>query len=561
MRTLHRRLLRESRAARGHLVVAVLLGTGTAAAVVAQALLLAHVVAGAFLEGRGLGEMRGAIIGLVAASVVRGGLGWGYEVAGHLGAARVMSDLRARLVEHVLRARPGGLDGARSGEVATAAVQGVDALEAYFGRYVPQMALAALVPVGALVVVAGLDPVSAAILAVTLPLVVVFMILIGRAAERAARRRHRALEAFGGRFLDVVRGLPALRAANRAEAQADVLEEAGDRFRAETMGTLRVAFLSALVLELAASLGVAVVAVSIGVRLVGGDMALEAGLAVLVLAPELYHPLRQLGSQFHASADGLAAAERIHGVLDLPAVVTRPDAPVPAPDPARHAVRLEGVTVRHPGRPRPALHGVDMELAPGEHVALTGPSGAGKSTVAAMLLRLADPTEGRVSVGGVDLRATDPADWRRRIAWVGQRPALLRGTVEDNVRMGDRDAPVRRVRDALAAAGVLHEVDALPQGVATVVGEGGRALSAGQAQRVALARAFLRRASLVVLDEPTASLDPATAELVADAIDRLAEGRTVLVVTHSAALAARAGRLVRLEGGRVAAPSPVAVAT
>ncbi|MGD9572571.1 MAG: thiol reductant ABC exporter subunit CydD [Thermoleophilia bacterium] len=556
----HARLVREARGARGHLVAAVLMGVGTAVAVVVQALMIAELVAGAFLDGRGLGDMRGELIALVAASLARGLLGWGYEVAGHVGAARVMGDLRLRMVRHVLRARPGGLDGARSGDLAASAVQGVDALEAYFGRYVPQMALAALVPAGALVVVAGLDPVSAAILGVTLPLVVVFMILIGRAAERAARRRHRALQAFGGRFLDVVRGLPALRAANRAEVQADVLEEAGDRFRRDTMATLRIAFLSALVLELAAALGVAVVAVSIGVRLVDGSMELAAGLAVLVLAPELYLPLRQLGTQFHASADGLAAAERIHEVLDLPPAVVLPGEPVPAPDPADVPVVLEGVVLRHPTRPQPALDGLDLTLRPGEFVALTGPSGAGKSTAVALLLRLADPEAGRVRAGAVDLRDVDPAEWRRRVTWVPQRPSLLRGTIEDNVRMGDRGASPEAVRRALADAAVLGDVERLPDGLATVVGEGGRALSAGQAQRVALARAFLRPAPLVVLDEPTAALDPATAAVVGGAIGRLARGRTLLVVTHSGDLAARAGRVVRMEAGAVAAADPAGVA-
>lgn len=558
MKPLHRRLLRESAAARGHMVVAVLLGVGTAAAIVAQALLLADIVVGAFLQGEGLAELRWPIAGLVAASAARGLLGWGYEVAGHLGAARVMSSLRTRLVDHVLRARPAGLDGARSGDVATSAVQGVDSLEAYFGRYVPQMALSAIVPVGALAVVAGLDVTSAVILGLTLPLVPVFMVLIGRSAERAARRRHRSLEAFGGRFLDVVRGMPALRAANRAEAQAEVLEQAGDRFRRESMATLRIAFLSALVLELAATLGVALVAVTIGVRLVEGGMQLQAGLAVLVLAPELYQPLRQLGAQFHASADGLAAAERVHAVLDLPPTVAAPADPVPAPDPSRAPLRMEGVWFRHESRPAAVLRGVELELSPGEHVALVGPSGAGKTTVAALLLRLADPESGRIAVGGVDLAEVDPADWRRRVTWVPQRPALLAGTVEDNVRMGDVTAGPADVRRALADAGTLEVVEALPEGVATRVGEGGRGLSAGQAQRIALARAFLRPAPLVILDEPTASLDPASAAVVADAIGRLARRRTVLVITHAAGLAERADRVVHMRGGVVEAPAVAA---
>jgi len=562
VRPLHRRLLRESAAARRHLALAVALGAGTAAAIIAQATLLARVVVGAFLEGQGLVDLRWEIAGLVAASLARGAMAWGYEVAGHVGAARVMSALRTGLVEHVLRARPGGLDGVRSGELATAAVQGVDALEAYFARYVPQMALSVLVPLAILGWIVPLDAASALLLAVTLPLVPVFMVLVGRAAARSADRRVGALQAFGGRFLDVVRGLPTLRAHNRAEAQGAALRLAGERFRSETMATLRVAFLSALVLELAATLGVALVAVTVGVRLVDGGIGLQAGLVVLVLAPELYHPLRQLGAQYHASADGLAAAERVHGALDLPPALSTPARPVELPDPRAAPVRLEGVWLSYPTRPEPALRSVDLELRPGEHVALVGPSGAGKSTVAALLVRLADPDRGRVSVGGVDLREADAAAWRRQVAWVPQRPSIVAGTVSENVRMGDREAAPERVREALRDAGALGFVDALPSGVETPVGEGGHVLSAGQARRVALARAFLRDAPLVVLDEPTADLDPETAAAVADAVGRLGAGRTLLVVTHRPALAARADRVVRMAGGRVesSAARPAAVA-
>lgn len=551
MKPLHRRLLRASGAARWHMVAAVVLGVATAATVIAQALLLAYVVAAVFIDDASLGEVRGALIALALVALARGCFAWGFEMAGHVGAVRVMSAMRVGLVEHLLRGRPAAIGDGTSGELATAAVQGVDALEAYFGRYVPQMALSLLVPIAVLVCVIPLDPMSAVIMAVTLPLIPVFMILVGKAAQASARSRFGAMQALGGRFADVVRGLPTLRAHGRAEAQSATLAVAGERYRRETMATLRVAFLSALVLELAATLSVALVAVTVGVRLAAGGMALQAGLAVLILAPELYAPLRQLGVQFHASADGLAAAERIHEVLDQPPLIHANEDPHELPDPAAAVVRLEGVGFVYPGRDVPVLRDVDLELIPGERVALVGASGAGKSTLLGMLMRLADPTVGRVTVGGVDLRDGDASEWRRRVAWVSQRPRLIAGTVADNVRMGDPTASDQRVWSALRDASAETLVAALPQGLATRVGDGGSPLSAGESQRIALARAFLRAAPLVLLDEPTASLDPEGAAVVAEAIERLSEGRTVVLAVHRLSLALRADRVVVLEEGRV----------
>ena len=551
MHPVHRRLLRASGAARWHMLAAVALGVATAAAVIAQALLLARIVAGVFIDGDSPAEIRGPLVALALVSVARGLLAWGYEVAGHIGAVRVMSALRGGLVAHVLRNRPVSVEAETSGEIATAAVQGVDALEAYFGRYVPQMALSALVPLAVLACVVPLDLTSAIIMAVTLPLIPVFMVLVGRAAEASARSRFDALQALAGRFADAVAGLSTLRAHGRAHTTAESLGRAGDRYRRETMATLRVAFLSALVLELAATLGVALVAVTIGVRLAGGGMELQAGLAVLILAPELYAPLRQLGVQFHASADGMAAAERILGVLDEPALLTAAPDPRHLPDPALAPIRLEAVSFAYPAREVPVLRDVELTLMPGERVALVGASGAGKSTLLALLMRLADPTGGRVSVGGVDLREGDPAAWRGRVAWVSQRPRLIAGSIADNVRMGDPGASDERVLEALRAANADGVVAALPEGVATRVGEGGARLSAGEAQRVALARAFLRDAPLVLLDEPTANLDPESAALVGAAIERLSMGRTVVLAAHRLSLALGADRVVVLGEGRI----------
>jgi len=544
-----RRLLKASRAARAHLTWAVGLGCGTAVTIVAQAALLAAVVERALLGGASLHDVRAELLALVAVVVARAVLSAGFEISGRLGAARAMSELRRRLVDHLLRVRPGGPRNARTGELAAAAVQGIDALESYFARYLPQLVLAALAPPAIVVYLAFHDPPAAAVLAVTLPLIPLFMVLIGRSAQDRTRARWRSLALLSGHFLDVVRGLDTLRAHDRAHAQVATIAAVGDRFRTDTMGTLRVAFLSALVLELVAMMGTALVAATVGVQLVSGSLDLTAGLTVLLLAPELYAPLRQLGAQFHASADGLAAAERIFEILEAPPALTAGRCRRGAPDPGRAPVCLEAVSFAYPERAGLVLDDVDLELRPGEHVALVGPSGLGKSTVAALLVRLADPTAGRVSCGGVDLRDVDAAEWRRRIAWVPQRPTIFAGSVADNIRLGVPDAAIAHVRAAARAANALDFVAALPDGLETAIGEGGMPLSAGEAQRIALARAFLRDAPLLVLDEPTAHLDPPAAEAVADAVQRLSAGCTSLLIAHHAALAMRADRVVTIEGG------------
>jgi ATP-binding cassette subfamily C protein CydD len=396
-----------------------------------------------------------------------------------------------------------------------------------------------------------IDLTSALLMLVTLPLVPVFMWLIGRYTEERTRERWLALRLLSGHFLDVVRGLPTLRALNRSRAEAERIGEVGERYRRATMATLRVGFLSGSVLELAATLGVALVAVTVGVRLVGGGLGLQAGLTVLVLAPELYLPLRQLGAQFHASADGIAVAERILALAEAPAEVGSAGTLL-ATSPAVASVRFERVSFGYPSRPGLVLDELDLELRPGETVALVGESGTGKSTVASLLLRLAEPTAGRVTVGGADLALCDTKAWRRRLAWVPQHPTIFRGTVADNIRLGSAQASDEDVRVAAGLAGADEFVRALPGGYETLVGDGGRPLSAGERRRVALARAFLRNAPLVVLDEPTADLDLRSAELVGRAVERLCHGRTVLLIAHRPQLASRADRIVVLADGRAA---------
>jgi thiol reductant ABC exporter CydD subunit len=548
------RLVRRSRAVRPLLVVDAVLGIVVALLVLAQAVLLARVAARAF-DGASLPDVTWPLVLLAAVVVARSGGAWAFEVVGRRAAGDVISQLRLELVESRLRSRPTALDDAQSAEVATAAVAGVDALETTFARYLPQVVLAVVVPIAVLVVVASIDLVAAGVMLVTLPLVPVFMWLVGRYTEQRARDRWQALALLSNHFLDVVRGLPTLRAFNRGQAQVGRIAEVSDEYRRTTMGTLRIAFLSGAVLELAATLGIALVAVVVGVRLVDGRIEFEPALTVLVLAPELYLPLRNLAAQFHASADGAAVAERM---LDLSEVEEVVAGRAPAPDPALVPIVFERVSFVYPSRDADVLTEFDLELRAGETVALVGASGVGKSTVLSLLLGFLRPDAGRILAGDVDLAGVDPAAWRRRIAYVPQRPTLFHGTVADNIRLGQPEADHDAVCRAAKLAGAHDFVSALPEGYETAVGEAARQLSTGERRRIALARAFLRDAPLVLLDEPTADLDPARVALVSAAIERLRPGRTVLLVAHRPEVASQADRVVRLADGRVATELEVA---
>jgi ATP-binding cassette subfamily C protein CydCD len=535
------RLVRYARATRFFLAAVVALGLVGAGLVVAQATLIAEVVVGAFQRGLTAGELGTPLVLLTAVAVGRGLVAWLTGLAAHRASAAVKSELRGRLLARTAALGPAWLDGQRTGSLVNLATRGVDALDDYFARYLPQLGLAVVVPVAVLARIVTGDWVSAAIIVGTLPLIPLFMALIGWATQAHTERQWRLLSRLSGHFLDVVAGLPTLKVFGRAKAQAESIRRITDEYRRATLRTLRIAFLSSFALELLSTLSVALVAVTIGMRLVHGEMDLYTGLVVLILAPEAYLPLRQVGTQYHAAAEGLAAAEEVFATLEepLPEAGTRPV-------PADTTITFQDVAVRYPGRTEDAVGAVSLTVEPGAVVALTGPSGAGKSTLLRVLLGFARPSRGRVSVGGVDLAEIDPEAWRSRIAWVPQRPHLYAVSVAENVRLARPEAADTEVRRALADAGALAFVEALPEGIGTVLGEDGAGLSAGQRQRIALARAFLADRPVLLLDEPTAALDGATEAEITEAVRRLSAGRTVVLVVHRPALLSVADRVVRL---------------
>ncbi|MGW6400139.1 thiol reductant ABC exporter subunit CydD [Streptomyces sp. NPDC055134] len=542
MKPIDQRLLRYARATRLFLIAVVVLGAAGAGLVIAQAMLIAEVVVGAFEHGLDVFALRTPLLLLALVAAGRGVVSWLTELAAHRASAAVKSELRGRLLERASQLGPGWLSGQRTGSLVALATRGVDALDDYFSRYLPQLGLAVVVPVAVLARIVTEDWVSAAIIVCTLPLIPAFMILIGWATQSHMDRQWRLLSRLSGHFLDVVAGLPTLKVFGRAKAQAESIRRITGEYRQATMRTLRIAFLSSFALELLSTLSVALVAVTIGMRLVHGDMDLYVGLVILVLAPEAYLPLRQVGAQYHAAAEGLAAAEEIFAVLETPVPPSGAGAV-----PAATGIAFDGVTVRYPGRSTDAVSEADFEVAPGETVALVGPSGVGKSTLLSAALGFVRPDAGRVLVGGADLAGLDREAWHARVAWVPQRPQLYAGSVADNVRLGRPDASSAEVEEALREAGAEDFVRALPDGADTLLGEDGAGLSAGQRQRLALARAFLADRPVVLLDEPTAALDGETEAGIVEAVRRLAAGRTVLLVVHRPALLAVADRVVRLD--------------
>ena len=545
MRPLDPRLLRYARSARGYVSLTAALGVLTAALVVCQALLLAHALGGAIQDGSTLAELTPSLAWLAAVIGARVLVTAGQERYAHRAATATVAELREQVVQHAVALGPRWLATGEGPGVVTLATRGLDNLEPYFIRYLPQLLLAATVTPGVLLVVLGLDWISAVIMIAVLPLVPIFMILVGRLTQGRSERGLVAMQRLGAQVLDLLAGLPTLRAHGRERGQGARVRALGDAHREAAMGTLRVAFLSGMVLELLTTLCVALVAVAIGLRLVGGDIDLVTGLAVLVLAPEVFLPLRQVGAQFHAAADGVAAAGQAFAVLETPIPAT---GTATAPDLRAATIRLTGVGVQTSGGRTP--HGLDIELRPGTVVALTGPSGVGKTTAVEVLLGLLRPDEGTVTVGAADLATLDPASLWRQVSWLPQRPVLEPGTLAEVV--GGADAAAR---DAAATLTGLDDVLAsLPGGWATPLGRGGEGLSLGQRQRVALTRALLSDAPLVVLDEPTAHLDAAGEAVVLDTVRALrAAGRTVLLVAHRASLVASADTVVEVRSSADAA--------
>jgi len=530
----------------------VVVGLLVAVATVAQMVFLSRVVDRVFLGGGDLTSVRSLLLFLIGAVTVRAGLVWVREVTAQRGAARAKSEVREQLLSHVFRLGPAYAAGERSGELATTATEGVERLEPYFARYLPQVALSALVPLLVAAYVLPRDLASAVLLLMTAPVIPILMVLVGSYAEEHTRRQWLALSRLGAHFLDAMQGLTTLKTFGQAAAEEERVARVSDEFRRRTLKVLRFAFLSGLVLEFMTAAAIALVAVTLGVRLINGAVTFEQAFLVLLLAPEFYRPLRELGASRHAGMEGKAAAQRIFEILDTPAP-THNGAGAPIRLSGGLNVELSGVWFSYPGRSIPALSGVDLVLAAGSRTAVVGRSGSGKSTLVNLLLRLLDPQAGTIAVNGISITDLRVEVWREHVALVPQLPHLFYGSVLENIRLARPGASRKEVEEAAELAGAAYFIRELPRGYDAQIGERGLLLSGGEAQRIAIARAFLKDAPLLVLDEPTSSLDPESEALIGAALGRLAQDRTTLIVAHRLNTARASDRIAVLDGGRLEA--------
>jgi ATP-binding cassette subfamily C protein CydCD len=551
---MHRRLLALARDTRFSLIITVLSGLLAGLLTISQAWLLSSTINVVFLEGQSLAQVMDWLNLILAIIAGRAALAWVNEVSANSVAVRVKTDLRERLFAHIQALGPAYTRGERTGDLTTAAVEGIEALDAYFSQYLPQLVITALVPLSILIFVFPIDLLSGIILLVTAPLIPFFMVLIGKGAEIVTNRQYETLSRLSAHFLDSLQGLTTLKVFGQSKTHAKSIAKVSDQFRDRTMAVLRITFLSALALELLATLSTAVIAVEIGLRLLYAKMEFREAFFLLILAPEFYLPLRMLGARFHAGMAGTSAARRIFEILDLESreqrVVSRE---IDGLKQQRlfSTLELSNLSYNYPDESTPTLQNINLQINAGQHIALVGSSGAGKSTLVNLLLGFIQPSSGNISTIDHSQFTVHSPPSTDQIAWVPQKPYLFHDTVANNILLGNPDATYEQLVEATKAAHLHEFITSLPEGYETVIGEGGARLSGGQAQRLALARAFLKNAPILILDEPTSSLDPETESLLEESTRHLMQEKTVITIAHRLNTVFQADQIIVLEKGSI----------
>jgi len=545
---LDKRLLALLKTARSPFVFTIVTGTIAGLAVIFKAGILSSVLNSVFLEDKGISDVSNSIFILIAIVAVQFLFFFLREWSAGKTSERIKTGLRNDLIGHINDLGPINSRNKSTGELSSLMVEGVDGIDRYFSQYLPGLFLTAIIPILILFFVFPQDILSGIILLVTAPLIPFFMILIGKSANDLTRKQWDTLSRMSSFFLDIFQGLVTLKIFNKSKQQINQLRAVSEKFRRSTMKVLRVAFLSALMLEIIASISTAIIAAEIGLRLLHGSFDFRSAIFILLLAPEFYLPLRRLGSQFHAGQESLAAAHKLYEVLEQKTASLEGSGRIQSVKP--QDIVFRDVTFKYDPDGKDTIDRVNLEMGKGKFTVLAGYSGAGKSTIINLVLKFIDPAAGKITYGGNDLDSISAGEWRQMISLIPQKPYIFHGSIKDNIDIG-RNHDIRQVAAAAKSAYIHDFISGLPRGYDTVIGEQGTDLSGGQVQRIAIARAFLKDSPLLILDEPTSNLDPTAEDLIFKAMRKLVKDKTVIGIAHKLKTLQSAETIYVIDNGRV----------
>ncbi|MEI6846766.1 MAG: thiol reductant ABC exporter subunit CydD [Chlorobiaceae bacterium] len=547
-----RRLFQLLKEERAPFIFSIVSGCIASGMLIGQALYLSRIIDNAFIRKISIEKILPLIALFALFSTLRMLFNWYSHTEANRGTLIIREKLFNRLIKTVGTLGPVYTKSVQSGRLSTTLLKGVEALDAYYSQYIPQIFFALFTPLLIVFAIFPSDALSAAILIGTAPLIPFFMIMIGKTASAMTEKQWLTMSRMSGYFLDVLQGLPTLKLFAQSKKQRKTIEESGESFREATMRVLKIAFLSSLTLELVGTIGTAIIAVGIGLRIMKGQLAFQPALFVLLLTPDFYLPLRQLGTKFHAGMEGVSASKEIFAILEQPTSAhSQKNEPIEQKTFGIHPILFTDVSYTYPGATIPALDSINAIIPAGKTTAIIGPSGAGKSTLINLLLRFQEPCNGQITINSNPIHNIPLDQWHKEISWVPQHPYLFNATLKENILLAKPDASVAELSAALDKTGLSSFVSELPDALETMIGEQGARLSGGEAQRVALARAFLKNAPLLVLDEPTSHTDPELEASLRSSIHELMKDRTTIIIAHRLETIMSAEQIIVVTQGKI----------